>query len=74
MTEEALHDDRYVRSRDVGTFAFANTWLSLGSFALASGLAARVIGAFPPWLGIVSARRAVGAAWQAAPTAVAVVT
>jgi hypothetical protein len=42
---------------DVGTFAFANAWLSLGSFALASGLAARVTGAFPPWLawlGIVS--------------------
>ena len=42
---------------DVGTFGFANAWLALGSFALASGLASRATGAFPrwlAWLGIVS--------------------
>ena len=42
---------------DVGTFGFANAWLALGSFALASGLASRATGAFPrwlAWLGIVA--------------------
>jgi hypothetical protein len=42
---------------DVSTFGFANSRLALGSFALASGLASRATGAFPPWLawlGIVS--------------------
>ena len=42
---------------DVGTFGFANAWLALGSFALASGLASRATGVFPrwmAWLGIVS--------------------
>jgi hypothetical protein len=35
----------------------ANAWLALGSFALASGLAARATGAFlrrPAWLGVLS--------------------
>ncbi len=42
---------------DMNTFGFANAWLALGSFALASGLASRATGAFPrwlAWLGIVS--------------------
>lgn len=42
---------------DVGTFGFTNAWLTLGSFALASGLASRATSAFPSWLawlGIVS--------------------
>ncbi|SNY55446.1 hypothetical protein [Paractinoplanes atraurantiacus] len=42
---------------DVGIFGFANAWLALGSFALASGLAARAGGFLPrwlAWLGIVS--------------------
>jgi hypothetical protein len=42
---------------DVNMFDFANTWLALGSFALASGLAARTAGVLPrwlAWLGIIS--------------------
>jgi hypothetical protein len=42
---------------DVNMFDFANTWLALGSFALAAGLAARSAGLhprWPAWLGIIS--------------------